>query len=345
VALVAMQALTCALTSSSAAQRTQGRVLATSLASWEGKHGLDTVLAHSAMFRYVSPFSYQATSLTTFSASGGILDPAQRAALKAKGVAVVPTVTAGWGPADASLIFNTPAKRQAHVAAIVKLVTDNGFDGIDVDYEKMAYTTNPVVGQRLRNGFTTFARELCGQLRGMHKRCTITVMAKTADGHTLSGIDRWVWDYATLGRIASRVRVMAYDQHGPWGSPGPIADVSWVEDVVAYATSEIAPSKVELGVPLYGYNWSSKGTTSVQWDQASALRVAHNAPLVFDAASQSPMFTYRAGGIKHTVWFENARSLQAKVAVANRYHVGTIGFWYVGHQSPKVWPVLRHFNG
>ena len=41
----------------------------------------------------------------------------------------------------------------------------------------------------------------------------------------------------------------------------------------------------------------------------------------------------------------NARSLAAKVAVANRYHIGTIGFWYIGHQSPKVWPVLRSFNG
>ena len=79
--------------------------------------------------------------------------------------------------------------------------------------------------------------------------------------------------------------------------------------MVPYATSVIAPSKVELGVPLYGYNWSKKGTTSVQWDQASALRIAHNAALVFDTASQSPTFTYRAGGVKHTVWFENARSL------------------------------------
>src|SRR4029078_2949085 len=191
LALVAALAFTCALSSSRAAQRPQGGVLHTWLPYWDGTHGLDTVLAHSASFRYVSPFSYQTTSLTTFSTGGGILHPTPRAPLRAKGIAVVPSVTAGWGPADASLIFNTPAKRHAHVAAIVKLVTDNGFDGIDVDYEKMAYTTNPVVGQRLRNGFTTFARELCGQLRGMHKRCTITVMAKTADGHTLSRIHRW----------------------------------------------------------------------------------------------------------------------------------------------------------
>ena len=159
---------------------------------------------------------------------------------------MVPSVTAGWGPADASLIFNTPAKRQAHVAAIVKLVTDNGFDGIDIDYEKMAYTTNPVVGQRLRTGFTAFATELCGKLRAMHKRCTITVMAKTADGHTTYGIDKWVFDYAALGRVASRVRLMVVRPARPWGSPGPIADISWTEDVVRYATSVIAPSKVEL---------------------------------------------------------------------------------------------------
>ena len=345
IALVAVLALTCALSSSSAAQRPQGRVLSTWLPYWDGTHGLDTVLAHSGMFRYVSPFSYQTTSLTTFSANGAILNPAQRAALKAKGVAVVPTVTAGWGPADASLIFNTPAKRHAHVDAILKLVTDNGFDGIDIDYEKMAYTTNAAVGQRLRTGFTAFATELCGRLRAQHKRCTITVMAKTADGHTLFGIDRWVWDYATLGRVASRVRVMAYDQHGPWGLAradrrrvvgGRRGRLHHLGDRAVEGRAGRAAVRVQLVVE--GHDVGAVGPGQRVTDRPQR-------PLVFDSASQSPTFSYHAGGVKHTVWFENARSLAAKVAVANRYHVGTIGFWYIGHQSPKVWPVLRRFNG
>ena len=200
IALVGLLALTCALTSSNAAQRPQGRVLATWLPYWDGTQGLDTVLAHPEHVPVRQPVLVPddvADDLQRKRRDPGRV-PAGGA--QGQGIAVVPTVTAGWGPADASLIFNTPAKRHAHVSAIVKLVTDNGFNGIDVDYEKMAYTTNPAVGQRLRTGFTAFATELCGRLRAMHKRCTITVMAKTADGHTHFGIDRWVWDYAALGR-------------------------------------------------------------------------------------------------------------------------------------------------
>ena len=42
----------------------------------------------------------------------------------------------------------------------------------------------------------------------------------------------------------------------------------------------------------------------------------------------------------HTVWFENARSLAVKAALAQRFHVGTLGFWYIGHESPADWAVL-----
>lgn len=316
------------------------RPLATWLPYWDGSAGLDRVLAHASRFRYVSPFWYQTSGVGTFTVNSGGGNPAWVQKLHAQGIAVVPTVTSGWGPRDASLIFNSPADRREHVDALVQLVTSHGYDGIDLDYEQMAATTQVAVSQRVRTGFNAFVAELCGRLRALHKRCDVTVMAETEDAHSFGGLDKWVWDYATLGRQASRVRLMVYDQHGPWSAPGPVAAADWTEDVLRYATSAIAPSKVELAVPTYGYDWSNGSAKAVLWDAADRLRRAHHAAVRFDAASQEPTFTYRAGGVAHTVWFENARSLAVKAALAQRFHVGTLGFWYIGHESPADWAVL-----
>jgi spore germination protein len=56
---------------------------------------------------------------------------------------------------------------------------------------------------------------------------------------------------------------------------------------------------------------------------------------------QEAFLRYTLGGRRHIVWFENARSLAAKVRIANHFQVGTLGFWYIGHESPRDWAVLR----
>ena len=49
---------------------------------------------------------------------------------------------------------------------------------------------------------------------------------------------------------------MAYDYSVAAGDPGPIAPLAWVEQVIAGTSAASGdPSKLVLGVPLYGYNW------------------------------------------------------------------------------------------
>ena len=43
------------------------------------------------------------------------------------------------------------------------------------------------------------------------------------------------YDYAALGRHADLVTVMAYEFHGAWGGPGPVAPYDGVERVLASA--------------------------------------------------------------------------------------------------------------
>ena len=80
-------------------------------------------------------------------------------------------------------------------------------------------------------------------------------------------------DYAALGAHADLVTVMAYEYHGSWSGPGPIAPYAWVEQVAAFAVSQIPPEKVLLGLAAYGFDWNttSGGARYLGWPEAAAL--------------------------------------------------------------------------
>jgi spore germination protein len=138
---------------------------------------------------------------------------------------------------------------------------------------------------------------------------------------------------------------MCYDLHGPWSKPGPVATTSWTARVLTYAVSQIPRSKIELDVPTYGYQWPKPagGDASLSWSQAWHLVELHHLAhaVHYDAAAGEATYHWRAHGRLHTVWFETPRSLAGRVAVANRFHVRSLGFWLLGTEAPGDWTVLR----
>ena len=135
---------------------------------------------------------------------------------------------------------------------------------------------------------------------------------------------------------------MGYDYHWATSVPGPIAPVNWIQDVLRYAVVQIAPSKIILGIPMYGYDWVDGKGTPVAWLQAFRLATQYHAQIGFDSASQSPYFTYTdAQGRYHQVWFENAASVTAKLDVARNSVIGGVYLWLYGYEDTNVWSALH----
>lgn len=68
------------------------------------------------------------------------------------------------------------------------------------------------------------------------------------------GGENWV-RYAELGAMLDVVEIMSYDFAWAGSAPGPISPGFWLEDVYQWVTSQVEPSKVYMGVPLYAYYW------------------------------------------------------------------------------------------
>ena len=173
------------------------------------------------------------------------------------------------------------------LAEIVDYVVGEGYDGFDLDLEG--------VDPDDRAAYTAFVARLGAALHERGKALALAVPAKTADTTTGWG---GAFDYAALGTHADLVTIMAYEYHGGWGEPGPIAPYEWVEQVTAFATSQIPPEKVLLGLALYGFDWNttSGGARYLGFPEAAALSERYGAPVALDPATRSQTLRYRAPG-------------------------------------------------
>jgi len=288
----------------------------------------------------VSPVWYQPT------ASGQVIFASRQAQQSqanvtaqamAHSVALTPTISNyvddQWSGDIIHTLITNATLRAAHIAAITQLVQANPWAGIDIDYESLRASD--------RQAYSVFIADLADALHHVGRRLTLTVHAKTSEPGDWSGAR--AQDWRALGAAADEVRVMAYDYSTDSSSAGPIAPAPWVKSVLALAVTEIPREKVVLGLATYGYDWASGQTTQdVQWADAEALARSHKATIQWDVASQSPWFTYTdARGRRHTVWYTNARSLSATLALAMQSRVGGVFLWRLGGEDPAIWPLLR----
>lgn len=125
-----------------------------------------------------------------------------------------------------------------------------------------------------------------------------------------------------------------------------VAPLDQVRRVVRYAVSEIPTSKILMGVPNYGYDWMlpyEQGVSRAEniGNQGAVLRAArYGAEIRFDETAQSPYFEYYAGGNRHVVWFEDVRSVEAKLALTDEFDLLGVGYWNIMRRFDQNWALL-----
>lgn len=235
----------------------------------------------------------------------------------------------------AHLILSDAKVRQQAVAHSLKLVQEGRFAGVNVDFENMRADD--------RDLYTQFVRELGAALRPHGYRVIVSTAAKTNDSPKSSWIG--AFDYQALGEAADQVQLMTYDEHGPWGEPGPTASLPWVKNVLRYATSQIPAEKILLGLPAYGNDWNltaGKGHKAVAWKSLPSLLQKADAAPQWDEKSQTPYLRYTAAdGAQHVVWYEDSRSIAAKAQLVGKYGLAGVAVWRMGLENEEFWMAVE----
>ena len=213
-----------------------------------------------------------------------------------------------------------------------------GFYGLDVDFE--------FVFPQERVLYADFIRKLRDTLNPLGYPVIVALAPKTRGDQP--GLLYEAHDYALLGEAANAVLLMTYEWGYTYGPPMAVAPIPQVRAVLNYAVSVIERSKIFLGVPLYGYDWPLpyvQGETradSLSPQYAIELALRYRAEIRYDEQAQSPYFYYTArSGQQHVVWFEDARSMDAKLRLVSEYGLQGAGYWNLMRAMPQNWTLLN----
>ncbi|WP_059104809.1 glycosyl hydrolase family 18 protein [Shouchella shacheensis] len=201
-----------------------------------------------------------------------------------------------------------------------------------------------------REAYNNFLRKAADRLRAEGLLISTALAPKTSAEQT----GQWyeAHDYAAHGEIVDFVVLMTYEWGYSGGPPMPVSPIQNVEEVIQYALSEMPASKIMMGQNLYGYDWTLPYEPGGEFAEAispqRAIEVAkqYNVAIQYDEEAQAPHFDYvDEQGSSHKVWFEDARSIQAKFDLIKRLELRGISYWKLGLPFPQNWLLIENnFN-
>jgi len=254
----------------------------------------------------------------------------------ANGVRIWPVLTnLNGNKYDSAIVASLldSADKQAALAANIRTwLVQNGFDGLNVDFEELAdadYDRLPgflaLVQKALRQGPQQFG-------------LSIDVAAESKE-------DR----IKKLAANVDLVVAMVYDDHSQEGTAGPIAPVDWVEDTLDKFADAVPANKLVAGVGSYAYDWtaSTKGADSLTYQDA--LQTAQDfrdetadKVLDLDIDSWNTHFTYTdEDNVPHEVWLLDGVSAFNEWKMAHDLGVRGSALWVMGDEDPSIWRFLN----
>ncbi|MDI7250035.1 MAG: glycosyl hydrolase family 18 protein [Bacillota bacterium] len=258
-------------------------------------------------------------------------DPALREFARSQGIPLVVLIN-NQKVGDNCQVLRSDASRRRMVSEITDLVTREGYEGINLDFQEM----RPDV----REEFTAVVRELARSLHAKGKILALSLIPPVDVPPEVTS----VYDYRALGQAADYVVVFGYDRHNPSTDPGPIAPREWVEANIRKMVSLVPARKVVLGVGVYGYDWAlprrtPQDVTPLAVAAARELARRHGVQPQVQPGGQVT-FRYAKDGRSHEVWFQDATNVKEKVDLARRYNLRGVAIWRLGFEEPAHWAQL-----
>ena len=239
------------------------------------------------------------------------------------------------------ILLNDMAIQDRFLNNIVTTAKKYGFRDIHFDFEFLRPADREAYNRFLRKAKARFSAEGWFLSTALAPKTSATQQGRWYEAH----------DYKAHGEIVDFVVIMTYE----WGySGGPamaVSPIGPVRNVLEYAISEMPASKILMGQNLYGYDWTLpfvQGTIAkaVSPQQAIALAAENNVQIQYDTRAQAPFFKYTdTDGKQHEVWFEDARSIQAKFNLIKELGLRGMSYWKLGLSFPQNWLLITdNFN-
>lgn len=259
-------------------------------------------------------------------------------------IAVMPRFNCQEGQ-TVHLILTDPRIRARTIGGLVRIAENRAYAGVNLDLEND--------GAADREALSSFVAALAGELHAHGKKLTVDVDGVTHENPLLS---TGLYDDRALAASADYVFAIAWGTHWEGSDAGPIAPLSYVEEVAGFIASLPHADRFVLGAPMYGLNWPVPPTSSPHprtsaMPRASALLYTSILALV-QSTKATPLrersvdemtFAYTQDGVKHSVWYMDAHAVADRLRIARKDGLA-VGVWRLGGEDQALWssaPVLE----
>lgn len=234
-------------------------------------------------------------------------------------------------------VVNNENARENLINQLIQVMQQKGYTGLDIDFEYILAEDRDV--------FTTFVANCTERMNALGFTVSVALAPKTSANQR--GLLYEGKDYGGLGAAANSVLLMTYEWGYTYGPPMAVSPIDKVRQVIEYALTEIPATKIDMGIPNYGYDWPlpfERGVTKAKTIgnvEAVQIAIQNGAKIQFDEVSQAPYFNYFQGTVEHEVWFEDPRSIRAKLGLINEYGLRGAGYWQIMRLFRANWLVQQ----
>ena len=293
-----------------------------------GNASVNGLLSGVSGINTISPTWYtienESGSLTSY-ASADFVNTMHRA-----GVEVWPLIN-DFNGMDTATVFGSKASR---TKIIHQLMTDSnqyGYDGINVDFEK--------VDAKGAKDFLQFIRELSVE-------CHSQNIVLSIDNYKPEAFNA-CYDIKEQGAYADYIVLMGYDEHYAGSDSGSVASIGFVEEGIQDALALVSNKKLINGMPFYTRIWTENGgtTTSTAVGMQSAIDRLNknNAPAIWDETVGQYFGSYESSEGTVKIWLEEDRSIEEKLKLYQKYDLAGVSGWKLGLEKPSVWTVINKY--
>ncbi len=215
------------------------------------------------------------------------------------------------------------------------------FDGVVVDFEGLK-------GEEMKSNFNTFLTSLRDSLTSNGKKMYVAVHPKRRTGHEYYD----GYDYKTIGQLADKVILMAHDYNVKQLTPeemeqgivmtpvAPIEEIYYALRAITDKETGVQDTKkIMLQISFDTAQWKLVDKKVINdkpyfpsYD-AIVKRIQSGAELKYSTKYESPYMTFynQEDTTDNVVWYEDERSVDAKVKMASLFGVGGVSLWRLGN--------------
>lgn len=233
---------------------------------------------------------------------------------------------------DFAQLYSSKAARTNMVNKLVGEAKSYGFDGINLDYENIK---------------SAYAKDYLQFVRELSVACERNGIVLSTDNYKPEAYNR-CYNFKEQSRFVDYVIVMAYDEHYAGTDAGSVSSLPFVKEAVEDTVQLVGKEHVIAGIPFYTRIWTTTdgNTTSRAVGMQAAVDQLNSdgqVALWNDDCGQY-VASYTVGNSTRQIWFEEEKSIEAKMQVIQQEDTAGVACWKLGLEKSTVWSVISQYN-